>query len=65
VNWTSTHPTGGDGDPPHKDAMCTECHDTYRMDKPFGADFTTNPASWPVGSGHGCLTCHSTGVGGN
>lgn len=58
---TSLHPTGAEGLPPHEQAACTTCHDTYRVDKPFGADFATSPRSWPPGSGHGCASCHESG----
>ncbi len=62
VDWTSSHPSGRQGDPPHEGATCTTCHDTYRTDKPYGADFAVDPRSWPAGSGHGCVSCHKTGV---
>ncbi len=65
VHRTSNHPSGAQGTPPHHEAGCTTCHDTFRADKPFGADFATNPASWPAGSGHGCTSCHTSGVGEN
>jgi hypothetical protein len=62
VDLTSAHPKGTEGDPPHHGGTCLICHNMYRTDKPFGADFATNPASWPPGSGNGCMHCHTTGV---
>ena len=63
VAWTANHPSGFDGAPPHRDgATCLVCHDVFRTDKPWAGDFGTDPRSWPVGSGHGCVHCHTTGV---
>jgi hypothetical protein len=64
VSLTAAHPGGFTGAPPHQTATCTDCHDAYRADKPFAADFATDPRSWPTGSGHGCLRCHPGGPGG-
>ncbi|HEY6004527.1 MAG TPA: hypothetical protein VIV57_16755 [Anaeromyxobacter sp.] len=64
VSLTAAHPSGFQGAPPHHGALCTICHDAYRLDKPFAGDFATDPRSWPVGSGHGCLHCHPGGPGG-
>ncbi len=65
VYRTASHPSGFPGTPPHHGAQCTTCHDAYRADKPFGADFRASPDSWPIGSGHGCLHCHAAGPPGN
>ena len=48
VSLTSAHPAGFEGAPPHHDATCTICHSAYRLDKPFAADFATDPRSWPT-----------------
>jgi len=62
VNKTSDHVTGQEGDPPHGrsscEATCLICHDTFRSDKTFAADFTTDPRNNP---GHGCANCHRQG----
>jgi hypothetical protein len=63
VSLTAAHPAGFTGAPPHQGAVCTVCHDAYRSDKPFAADFATDPRAWPPGSGHGCLHCHPSGPG--
>jgi hypothetical protein len=67
VDRTVDHPAGFEGAPPHHGATCLLCHDAFRADKPWAADFATRPQSWPPGSGHGCLRCHTGGVpgGGN
>jgi hypothetical protein len=62
VDRTADHPTGFEGTPPHNGATCLVCHDVFRADKPWAADFATSPQSWPPGSGHGCLHCHAGGV---
>jgi hypothetical protein len=61
VNRTADHPAGFEGTPPHHGATCLVCHDAFRAEKPWAADFATAPQSWPVGSGHGCLHCHTSG----
>jgi hypothetical protein len=61
VSRTIGHPSGFEGTPPHNGATCLVCHDAYRQDEPWGGDFTTDPRSWPIGSGHGCLRCHAGG----
>jgi hypothetical protein len=63
VSRTIDHPAGFEGAPPHNGATCLVCHDAYRADEPWGADFATDPRSWPIGSGHGCLRCHPGGPG--
>lgn len=61
VPRTSGHPSGFEGTPPHNGATCLVCHDAFRTDKPWGGDFRTDPRTWPVGSGHGCVHCHPGG----
>jgi hypothetical protein len=59
VSLTSSHPTGSEGMPPHQGARCLQCHSMFRTDKPFGADFATNPASSGLlATRQGCYTCH-------
>ncbi len=67
VNLTSAHPTGSQGMPPHQGARCLQCHSMSRTDKPFGADFTTDPStSSLLATRQGCYTCHdSAPPGGN
>ncbi len=67
VTLTSSHPTGSQGLPPHQGAACLQCHDLFRTDKPFGADFASDPAAAANLAGrHGCYTCHdSAPPGGN
>lgn len=61
VTLTSSHVTGREGQPPHQGARCLQCHDLYRTDKPFGADFATDPAaSSKLAGRHGCYVCHTS-----
>jgi hypothetical protein len=58
---TTSHPSGGRGSPPHQGARCTECHDVYRTDKPFGIDFASDPAlASKLTPRQGCYHCHDT-----
>jgi hypothetical protein len=59
VDMTSAHPRNGQGSPPHERARCLQCHDTFRADKTFAADFAIDPRANP---GHGCANCHSRGI---
>jgi hypothetical protein len=61
VPYTSGHPSGFEGTPPHNGATCLVCHDAFRADRPWGGDFRSDPRTWPIGSGHGCLHCHPSG----
>jgi hypothetical protein len=59
----TSHPSGGDGWPPHEGARCLQCHDVYRADKPFGIDFASDPAAQAKFTStprHGCYNCHDT-----
>jgi hypothetical protein len=59
VALTSSHPSGTRGDPPHEGARCLQCHDVVRSDKPFGADFASDPAAASkLAARHGCYQCH-------
>jgi hypothetical protein len=68
VSLTSSHPSGATGDPPHQGAVCLQCHDVYRTDKPYGIDFATDPSAaakcGPVLSScsvkKGCYECHNS-----
>jgi hypothetical protein len=57
VDLTSSHPSGVTGDPPHHGARCLMCHDGYRSNKPYGADFASNPSNSQT-------NCNGTGAGG-
>ena len=58
---TTSHPSGGTGFPPHQGARCTQCHDVSRSDKPFGIDFSSDPAlASKLAAGQGCYHCHSS-----
>ncbi len=62
VPWTADHPSpaGAEGGyPPHHGATCLTCHDQYRADKDWAADFLTSPWTWSVSSGSGCYHCHT------
>jgi hypothetical protein len=59
----TSHPSGGDGWPPHEGARCLQCHDVYRGDKPFAIDFASDPsaqAKFLSSPRHGCYNCHGT-----
>jgi len=61
VNLTSSHLSGSDGDPPHQGARCLQCHDLYRADKAFAADFASDPAaSSKLAARQGCYECHTS-----
>jgi len=57
----ATHRRTQDGDPPHEDARCLQCHDVARADKPFGIDFASAPAlASKLASRRGCYHCHDS-----
>jgi hypothetical protein len=61
VDLTSSHPSGSEGMPPHQGARCLQCHSMFRTDKPFGADFATDPATPSLlAARQGCYSCHDT-----
>jgi hypothetical protein len=61
VTLTSAHPSGTEGDPPHQRATCLQCHDVFRSDKTFGADFASDPAlASKLGPKEGCYHCHDS-----
>lgn len=63
VTRTASHPTGSQGDPPHQGARCLQCHDLHRTDKPFAADFATDPAAqanFTSSPRRGCYECHDS-----
>lgn len=55
----TTHRRAQEGDPPHEDARCLQCHDVPRADKPFGIDFASDPAlASKLAARRGCYHCH-------